>query len=77
MAVEHVNAKGGVNGKKLVLKSADDQTKPDQALQQAREMIKSGVVAIVGPSVVAGCKASGAWAVDGKSQPCAPELTPR
>lgn len=59
MAVEHVNAQGGANGKKLVLKTADDQTKPDQSLQQTRDMIKSGVVAIVGPSVVAGCKAVG------------------
>lgn len=59
LAVEYVNAKGRVNGKKLVLKSADDQTKPDQSLLQARDMIKSGVVAIVGPSVVAGCKAVG------------------
>jgi branched-chain amino acid transport system substrate-binding protein len=59
LAVEHLNAKGGVNGHKLKLVTADDQSKPDQALQQARSLMSKGVVGVVGPSVVASCKAVG------------------
>lgn len=57
LAAAAINAKGGVDGHKIVIKSADDQTKPDQALQQARDMMRDNVAAIVGPSVVADCNA--------------------
>lgn len=59
LAVEHLNAQGGVNGHKLKLATADDQSKPDQALQQARSLMSKNVVGVVGPSVVASCKAVG------------------
>lgn len=59
LAVAHVNAEGGIDGKDLKLKTADDQSKPDQALQQVRKMLSDDVVGLVGPSVVANCKAVG------------------
>jgi branched-chain amino acid transport system substrate-binding protein len=59
LAVGHLNAKGGVNGHKLTLVTADDQSKPDQALQQARQLMSKNVVGIIGSSVVASCKAIG------------------
>jgi branched-chain amino acid transport system substrate-binding protein len=57
LAAESVNAAGGIDGKKIVIKAADDQSKPDQAVEQARELLKDKVAAIVGPSVVGSCKA--------------------
>jgi branched-chain amino acid transport system substrate-binding protein len=59
LAVTHINAEGGVNGKKLKLEIADDQSKPDEALQQARKLISKDVVGLIGPSVVANCQAIG------------------
>jgi branched-chain amino acid transport system substrate-binding protein len=57
LAADYVNSKGGVNGHKIKIESADDQSKPDQALQQTRDMIAKKVTALVGPSVVANCNA--------------------
>lgn len=57
LAAEYVNSKGGVNGHKIQIESADDQSKPDQALQQTRNLIGKKVTALVGPSVVANCNA--------------------
>lgn len=57
LAADYVNSKGGVNGHKIQIESADDQSKPDQALQQTRTLIGKKVTALVGPSVVANCNA--------------------
>lgn len=57
LAADHINASGGINGRPIELVTADDQTKPDQSVQQARQLLGKGVAAIVGPSVVAGCHA--------------------
>jgi len=57
LAADYVNSKGGVKGHKIKIESADDQSKPDQALQQTRDMIGKKVTALVGPSVVANCNA--------------------
>ncbi|HET7327117.1 MAG TPA: ABC transporter substrate-binding protein [Nocardioidaceae bacterium] len=59
LAAAHINANGGINGKKLKLIFADDQSTPDQALQQTRDLLKQGVAGIVGSSVVANCQAIG------------------
>lgn len=59
LAVEHINSKGGVNGHMLKLEIADDQSTPDQALSQARSLLSKNIVALIGPSVVANCKAVG------------------
>ncbi len=39
MAVEEINAKGGVLGRKLVLLVRDDQSKPDVGVREARDLI--------------------------------------
>ena len=49
LAVEDVNAKGGINGSKIVLVHYDDQLKPDQAVLRVREAMQGGNVGIIGP----------------------------
>lgn len=49
MAIDEINAKGGVNGHKLALVIEDTQAKPNLAVTSARKLISSqGVVALVG-----------------------------
>ena len=49
LAVDQVNAKGGVLGRKVVLIKADDQANPDLALSVAQKVKAAGAVAVVGP----------------------------
>jgi ABC-type branched-subunit amino acid transport system substrate-binding protein len=48
VAVDEVNAKGGVHGRKLEIVSADDQCDPQVAAQAAQKLVSQGVVAFVG-----------------------------
>lgn len=49
LAIEHINAAGGVNGKKLELISRDDQGKPGEAVKVAEDLfIQEKVVMISG-----------------------------
>lgn len=48
MAVEDINAKGGVLGKKLALEIADDACDPKQAVAAANEVVDKGVVFVDG-----------------------------
>lgn len=48
MAVEDINAKGGVLGKKLVLDIADDACDPKQAVAAANDVVGKGAVFIDG-----------------------------
>lgn len=48
LAVEHRNAKGGVNGRKIELVVKNDEQKSEVAIKVVRELIADGVVAIVG-----------------------------
>lgn len=57
LAADRLNAAGGVDGHKIQIVALDDQTTPDQDVQQARQLVSQKVAAIVGPSVVAGCHA--------------------
>lgn len=57
LAADRINAAGGVNGHKIEIVPLDDESKPDQDVQQARQLVGKKVAAIVGPSVVAGCNA--------------------
>lgn len=56
LAVAKINAEGGVNGHKLSLRTADDQSNPAQTVLAARRMLAQ-VGAIVGPSVAGSCNA--------------------
>jgi branched-chain amino acid transport system substrate-binding protein len=48
MAVDDINAKGGVLGKKLVLEVADDACDPKQAVAAANEVVAKGVIFVAG-----------------------------
>ncbi|WP_018133565.1 ABC transporter substrate-binding protein [Effusibacillus pohliae] len=49
LAVEQVNAAGGINGKQVELVAEDDQGKPEEALKAVQKLINSDkVVALVG-----------------------------
>lgn len=48
MAVEDINAKGGVLGKKLALEIADDACDPKQAVAAANDVVGKGVVFVAG-----------------------------
>jgi branched-chain amino acid transport system substrate-binding protein len=56
LAVAEVNARGGVNGHRLSLRTADDQSNPEQAVLATRKMLPR-VGAIIGPSVAGPCNA--------------------
>ncbi|HEY0218944.1 MAG TPA: ABC transporter substrate-binding protein [Afipia sp.] len=59
VAVEDINAKGGVNGKKLVLSSFDTGGKPDQAVTGVTRFAQDEpVLAIVGPFSTSECRVS-------------------
>src|SRR5438445_10771438 len=47
LAVEEVNASGGINGKKLVVVSKDDSGKPADAQTAANELVSSETVAML------------------------------
>ena len=47
-AIGHLNDKGGVLGKEIVAISLDDACEPPQAKAVARQMVKEGVIFIVG-----------------------------
>ncbi len=59
MAVADVNAKGGINGEKLVLQKADDACDPKQAVSVANKLSSQGIKFVVGH----GCSASSIPAV--------------
>ncbi len=48
MAVEELNAAGGVNGEKLVLKVGDDACDPKQAVAVANDLASKKVVFVAG-----------------------------
>ena len=48
--VESVNAKGGINGRKVELDILDDGSDPNQTVVQLTKLIDDGVVAFEGPS---------------------------
>lgn len=52
MAVEDINATGGFNGKKIVLKEYDDSLDPQKAISAARLAIKDGADVVIGSPTV-------------------------
>jgi branched-chain amino acid transport system substrate-binding protein len=50
IGAEAINAKGGVNGKKIELIIRDDQSKPDVAVQNFRRLAEEGVYGVIGPN---------------------------
>lgn len=61
LAIEAINAKGGVNGRPLEIIIEDDSSKPDIAKSKAERLIfDEKVVAMIGPSLTASTGAIGA-----------------
>ncbi|HVL59187.1 MAG TPA: ABC transporter substrate-binding protein, partial [Burkholderiaceae bacterium] len=58
LAVEQINAAGGVNGRKLELVVQDDQAKPDQAVPLANKYIGDGLKIVVSGSYSGPTRAS-------------------
>ena len=50
MIAEQVNAKGGINGRKVELIVKDTQGEGDRAVNAVKELLREDIVAIVGPS---------------------------
>jgi len=48
LVVDQINAKGGINGKKVELVVVDDQCKPELATNAASKLVSDGVVAVIG-----------------------------
>lgn len=48
LAVEELNAAGGIHGRRVELITRDDRQEPDAAVQADRELIDEGVAAIIG-----------------------------
>lgn len=60
MAVDEVNAKGGVNGKKITVVESDNKSEPSEAGNSVTKLVtQDKVVAVVGPAT-SGCVAAGA-----------------
>lgn len=49
LAVDEINRAGGVNGRPIVLMIRDDKNRRDGAIAATEDLIREGVVAIVGP----------------------------
>lgn len=48
LVVEEINAKGGINGRKIELVVVDDQCKPELATNVAAKLVSDKVVAVIG-----------------------------
>src|SRR5690606_39568138 len=48
-AVEEANAKGGVDGRKIVVAEADDESTPDAGRRAAEKLVRDGHKFIIGP----------------------------
>jgi branched-chain amino acid transport system substrate-binding protein len=59
-----VNATGGVQGRKLILLTADDRGDPAQAVQAAHKLATEQVVAHVGSASVTECAANSAYYIE-------------
>ncbi|MFD7443681.1 ABC transporter substrate-binding protein [Streptomyces sp. NPDC059909] len=57
LAVDTVNKAGGINGHKVSLRVADDQSNPSQTVLATRRLL-SQTSAVVGPSVAGACNAA-------------------
>jgi len=58
LAVEQINAAGGVNGRPLELLMGDAESNPDTAVQLTRDYVRDGMQLIVGPTLASLCQAA-------------------
>ncbi len=48
LVVEEINAKGGIDGKKVVIVDADDECKPEKATNAANKLVSEKVAGVIG-----------------------------
>ena len=76
LAIDEINAAGGVNGKKLVVVSADNKSEAAEAVNAATKLISDDKVKVlVGPAVTANVIAESQVATDSKVPVIAPDAT--
>ena len=76
LAIDEVNAAGGVNGKKIKIVEADSKSDTAEAVNSATKLISDNkVVAMVGPAVTASVIAESQVATDDKVPVIAPAAT--
>ena len=69
MAIDEVNAKGGINGKKITILEADNKSEPSESGNAYTKLItQNKVVAIIGPAT-SGCVAAGTPICEGNKVP--------
>lgn len=74
LAVEEINAAGGVGGRPIQLVIRDDDADPDRAVAAAANLVAAGVVAVIG-HVFSGTTLAAA-PVYGSASPAIPVITP-
>jgi branched-chain amino acid transport system substrate-binding protein len=57
MWAEEINAKGGINGRRIELTTCNDENRPEKAVACARDMIEKGTVIILGHTLTASLRA--------------------
>jgi branched-chain amino acid transport system substrate-binding protein len=76
LAVEHINADGGVLGRNLTLLIEDDATTPAGGFEAFKKLVEvDGVQVIIGPMISGGVMASGAYAQEMKVPLVSPSAT--
>jgi branched-chain amino acid transport system substrate-binding protein len=55
LAIEEINAQGGINGKKIALISEDDEGNPEKTVNAYKKLTTSDKVAIIIGSLTSGC----------------------
>jgi branched-chain amino acid transport system substrate-binding protein len=58
VAIDQINAAGGVDGHKLTLVAEDDAADPTQAVTVAQKLVSSNVSAVIGPETTSQCLAA-------------------
>jgi ABC-type branched-subunit amino acid transport system substrate-binding protein len=48
LVFEHINAQGGIDGKRIEWVVLDDESRPDKALENTRQLLDQGVLALFG-----------------------------
>ena len=71
-----INRRGGINGRPVRFHIYDDQSNPQVAVQLAGPLIAAHVSAIIGPDLVANCRAVAALLTDGPVAYCTSPGTP-
>src|SRR5947207_11663891 len=74
MWADDLNAKGGINGRKIELVTCNDEARPEKAVACLRDMQEKGAVMILGNSLTASLRAMQPLVKQGRSEEHTSEL---